>query len=84
MQKVLWYFRLNFPGNKRQVILKGEAYFEVVRNEHLPFVVSTVSGYKFVILGTQFNVEAYDDRESVKTTLVEGSVDVQAGGERYV
>ena len=32
--------------------------------------------------GTQFNVEAYDDRESVKTTLVEGSVDVQAGGEK--
>lgn len=62
--------------------MKGEAYFEVVRNEHLPFVVSTVSGVQICVLGTQFNVEAYDDRESVKTTLVEGSVDVQAGGEK--
>ena len=54
----------------------------MVRNEHLPFVVSTVSGVQICVLGTQFNVEAYDDRESVKTTLVEGSVDVQAGGEK--
>ena len=75
-------FPVEFSGNKRQVILKGEAYFEVARNEHLPFVVSTVSGVQICVLGTQFNVEAYDDRESVKTTLVEGSVDVQAGGEK--
>ena len=75
-------FPVEFVGNKRQVTLKGEAYFEVARNEHLPFVVSTVAGLEICVLGTQFNVEAYDDRESVKTTLVEGSVDVQVGGEK--
>lgn len=75
-------FPVEFVGDKRQVTLKGEAYFEVARNEHLPFVVSTVSGLEICVLGTQFNVEAYDDRESIKTTLVEGSVDVQVGGEK--
>lgn len=75
-------FPVEFSGNKRQVSLQGEAYFEVARNEHVPFVVSTESGVKICVLGTQFNVEAYDDRESIKTTLVEGCVDVQAGDQK--
>ena len=68
-------FPVEFSGNKRQVILKGEAYFEVVRNEHLPFVVSTVSGVQICVLGTQFNVEAYNENE-FSTALIQGSVKV--------
>lgn len=75
-------FPVEFIGNERQVTLKGEAYFEVARNEQMPFVVNMVSGVEVCVLGTQFNVEAYDDRESVRVTLVEGSIDVLARDEK--
>ena len=71
----------SFNENTREVRLKGEAFFDVAKDRNKKFIVNT-SRCEVEVLGTQFNVEAYDDRESVKTTLVEGSVDVQAGGEK--
>ena len=71
----------SFNGNTREVRLKGEAFFDVAKDRNKKFIVNT-GRCEVEVLGTQFNVEAYDDRESVKTTLVEGSVDVQAGGEK--
>ena len=75
---------LKFPvnlssGKERRVELKGEAYFEVVHNEALPFRVITD---KQVIedLGTRFNVNAYADEASSKTSLLQGKVRITAGG----
>jgi len=62
-----------FTGNKREVRLVGEAYFEVKGNKKMPFVVYT-KGQEVMVLGTHFNVNAYPDEDQTKTTLLEGSV----------
>ncbi len=62
-----------FTGKSREVSVTGEAYFEVVHNSEAPFVVHT-KGISVKDLGTQFNINAYDDEPAIKTTLVEGSV----------
>ena len=65
----------SFPGKTRVVSITGEAYFEVAKNKEMPFRV--VSGKQVVeVLGTHFNINAYTDEASVKTTLLEGSVNV--------
>lgn len=74
--------RLTYPvafrGRERRVVLEGEAYFKVQRDVNKPFVV--VSGKQRVrVLGTEFNVCAYPDEALVYTTLVNGSVAVEAG-----
>jgi transmembrane sensor len=70
-----------FNGNERVVEITGEAYFEVKRNPEKPFRVSILppsggSGNHAVVevLGTHFNVMAYEDENSINTTLLEGSV----------
>lgn len=65
-----------FRGNIREVELKGEAYFEVAKNEAMPFKVRSKHA-DIEVLGTHFNVRAYNDELSMKTTLVEGSVKVR-------
>ncbi|MBB5622642.1 ferric-dicitrate binding protein FerR (iron transport regulator) [Pedobacter cryoconitis] len=68
-------FPARFSGLQRQVILKGEAYFEVAKNKHMPFIVKSEQ-QKIEVLGTHFNVSAYADERQSKTTLAEGSVKV--------
>lgn len=64
-----------FNGNQRVVELEGEAYFEVAKDRSKPFIVK--SGNQAIeVLGTHFNVHAYDNEAVVKTTLLEGSVAV--------
>lgn len=63
-----------FEGETRQVELMGEAYFEV-KKDHKPFIVKTVD-MQIEVLGTSFNVNAYQNNASVNTTLVEGSVQI--------
>lgn len=64
-----------FNGNERKVSITGEAYFEVMHDAAKPFVVS--KGETDVrVLGTHFNVNAYDDDREIKVTLLEGSVKV--------
>ena len=71
-------FPTAFIGTERQVKLAGEAYFEVAENKEMPFTVN--SGVQTVeVLGTHFNINAYPDERTLKTTLVEGSVKVMAG-----
>ncbi len=60
-------------GKKRKVFLKGEAYFEVAKDEKHPFIVST-NEIDVRVLGTQFNVSAYEEDKELSTVLVEGSV----------
>ncbi|GAA4305358.1 FecR family protein [Compostibacter hankyongensis] len=69
-----------FTGNVRRITLSGEAYFEVAQEEHTPFIVE--AGHtKIQVLGTHFNVNAYEDEGAVRTTLSEGAVRVSAGKE---
>jgi ferric-dicitrate binding protein FerR (iron transport regulator) len=64
-----------FTGRVRQVSLSGEAYFEVAQNPSQPFQV-TVNGMEVNVLGTHFNIMAYDDESTITTTLLEGAVKV--------
>ena len=74
-------FPTSFPGGERKVELIGEGYFEVVHNPAKPFKVSLgkSDGAEIEVLGTHFNVNAYDDETMIKTTLLEGSVKVSKG-----
>lgn len=71
-------FPTSFEGNKRDVTLSGEAYFEVAHNAKMPFHVK-VGDMQVQVLGTHFNINAYGDDELIKTTLLEGSVKVTKG-----
>jgi transmembrane sensor len=73
------HFPTRFEGELRQVELQGEAYFEVAKNKHLPFRVKS-GDINIEVLGTHFNVNAYNDEPYIKTTLLEGSVKVSKAG----
>ena len=64
-----------FAGKGRKVYLEGEGYFEVTHQEEAPFTVHT-SKYDVKVLGTEFNVKAYKDKEQFETSLLKGSVEV--------
>jgi transmembrane sensor len=64
-----------FRGRERRVCISGEAYFEVAHNTAKPFYV-TKKNLEVRVLGTQFNVNAYDNEKDIKVTLLEGSVRV--------
>jgi ferric-dicitrate binding protein FerR (iron transport regulator) len=66
-------FPTAFVGRERTVELEGEAYFEASKNPHQPFIVR-VNNIEVKVLGTHFNIMAYDDEEIIKTTLVEGAI----------
>jgi len=70
----LSYPRL-FEGTARNVILEGEAYFDVVKNEHYPFIVKTPHKIDVKVKGTRFNLCAYGDDDRAELTLVSGAVD---------
>ncbi len=72
------HFPSAFPGRERVVELTGEAYFEVVKNKKKPFHVR-VGNMSVNVLGTHFNVNAYPDENSIKTSLLEGSVKIVTG-----
>lgn len=67
-----------FIGNERKVEISGEAYFEIAHNAAMPFKVS-VNGMVVKVLGTHFNINAYNDEASIKTTLLEGRVSLTKG-----
>lgn len=72
-------FPTTFAKNERKVEIKGEAYFEVVKDPAKPFRV--LSAHQLIeVLGTHFNVNSYKDEPSTKTTLLEGSIKVSSGG----
>jgi hypothetical protein len=71
-------FPTAFTGNDRQVEISGEVYFEVAKNKNKPFIVSS-GNQKVTVLGTHFDINAYQDEGAVKTTLLEGSVKVTNG-----
>lgn len=64
-----------FPEGQRTVSITGEVYFEVQHDQSKPFVVQ-VKGQTIRDIGTAFNVNAYEDEPSIKTTLIEGIIEV--------
>ena len=71
-------FPAGFGGATRDVEIKGEAYFEVAKDARHPFRVH-VNGATVRVLGTHFNINAYDDESMMATTLLEGSVQISNG-----
>jgi transmembrane sensor len=69
-----------FNGKERKVELTGEGFFEVMDKKDQPFVVA-VGGMDVKVLGTEFDVMAYPEEGSKKTTLVQGAVKVVNGSE---
>lgn len=74
-------YPVSFNHTSRKVTLVGEAYFQVSKDPRRPFIVSTppangLQGQDIEVLGTHFNINAYEDENSYVTTLVEGSVKV--------
>jgi len=71
-------YPIHFEGKERQVELNGEAYFEIAKDKSHPFKIMA-NGMQVKVLGTHFNIMAYKDEASVKTTLLEGSVQIKKG-----
>ena len=69
----------SFTGKNREVMLSGEAYFEVAKDAAKPFIVK-LTDIVVNVLGTSFNIMAYGDDPAVKTTLLTGKVSVAATG----
>jgi len=69
----------SFSGTSREVELTGEGYFEVAKNVSKPFTVKVPDGAVIHVLGTSFNVMAYNDEPEIRTTLLEGSVKIKKG-----
>ncbi|PSL25043.1 FecR family protein [Chitinophaga ginsengisoli] len=65
-----------FKGRERTVHVKGEAYFEVAANAHQPFKVIVNDVTSIDVLGTNFNINAYNDEPNIRTTLLQGAVRV--------
>ena len=81
-------YPVKFTGNSRRVELTGEAYFEVENAESTEglkqksFIVKT-NGQEVKVLGTRFNVKSYSDEGVIKTTLLEGSVNVSITNSKH-
>jgi len=66
-------FPVRFNGDKREVKLNGEAFFEVAKNEKQPFVLNT-NELNVEVLGTSFNVTSYDNESISEVVLVTGKI----------
>lgn len=66
-----------FSGKERKVDITGEVYFEIAPNAASPFYVNINNKATLQVLGTHFNVNAYENERSMNTTLLEGAVRIQ-------
>lgn len=67
----------DFNTKLREVVLTGEAYFDVVHNKEKPFQVHTAE-FNINVLGTSFNVKAYPDEVTSEATLINGLITMEA------
>ncbi|MET6999396.1 FecR family protein [Chitinophaga defluvii] len=70
-----------FIGNERNVEVTGEVYLEVAKKSGMPFKVMLRDQTEVEVLGTHFDINAYDDEGGITTTLLEGSVKVSVNGQ---
>lgn len=73
----------SFSADSRRVELNGEAFFKVAHDETVPFIVHT-DKCNVKVLGTMFNVMAYEDFGRTEIALLSGKVDVEASGKEKV
>lgn len=73
-------YRMDQGDGNREVFLSGEAWFNVTKDQNKPFVVKTPY-YNVKVLGTEFNVKAYENDKDVTTTLESGSIEIISGEE---
>ncbi len=76
--------KLNYDYGKsesREVVLEGEAFFDVQKDENRPFLIHTRK-MDITVLGTTFNVKAYREDKTVETSLIQGKVEVTIKGDR--
>ena len=69
-------------GENRDVYLKGEAFFNVIKDNNHPFIVNT-EAVNIRVLGTKFNVSSYPEDTNLNTVLVEGAVVTYKNGDLY-
>lgn len=74
------HFPTSFTNKERKVELTGEGYFEVAKNASMPFKIK-VNDTEVEVLGTHFNISAYENEDEIKTTLLEGSVMINKGSQ---
>lgn len=65
-----------FGSKNREVVLFGEAFFDVTKNKNKPFIVQTTA-LEITVLGTRFNISAYPEDKTIQTVLEEGSVAIR-------
>jgi transmembrane sensor len=70
-------FPTTFTGNERKVTVTGEVYFEVAKNKKMPFRLNVNNQAEIEVLGTHFNVKAYENEPVINTTLLEGSIAIR-------
>ena len=68
-------YNYNSKNKIREVSFQGEALFEVAQKEE-PFIITTSDGMRLKVLGTTFNLQAYDNDSTIQTTLLEGRVEL--------
>lgn len=68
----------SFTGADRKIEVSGEAFFQIAKDKTKPFLVKINDQAEVKVLGTSFNVYAYRDEEIIRTTLLEGSIRMQA------
>ena len=71
-------YPVRFSGEERRVVLSGEAFFDVAKSG-TPFIVE-LNGFEVKVLGTRFNINAYEGESRFETTLERGSVEINVKG----
>ena len=70
-------YPIPYDKNERQVSLTGEGFFNVKHDENRPFIVKVLDDKLRVhVLGTEFNIQAYEEDSSIQTTLLSGSINL--------
>lgn len=65
-----------FIGNTREVLIEGEAYFNVAKDSLKPMIVNTRKGFYIKVLGTEFNLKSYSNDDVAEATLFSGKIDL--------
>jgi transmembrane sensor len=69
-----------FPSDKREIVLTGEAFFDVMKDKNRPFIINT-GDVTVRVLGTSFNVRAYEGAKEITVAVKTGKVSVYAKGD---
>lgn len=73
-----------FPDHERKIFITGEVYFEVAPDPGAPFLVNINNKADIEVLGTSFNINAYENEEHVTATLLTGSLRIKKGGQERI